>query len=75
MNRSSRLPVTEKIAGSIPVGPATFSLLQLSKLVVVYMNVARQLHMYYYFYILRSQKNEKLYLGYTPDLKGTIEIA
>ena len=23
----------------------------------------------YYFYILRSLKNKKLYLGYTPDLK------
>ncbi|OGM33233.1 hypothetical protein A2803_00060 [Candidatus Woesebacteria bacterium RIFCSPHIGHO2_01_FULL_44_21] len=23
----------------------------------------------YYFYILRSFKNDKLYLGYTPDLK------
>lgn len=33
------------------------------------MNVARILQMYYYFYILRSQKNGKLYLGYTPDLK------
>lgn len=29
--------------------------------------------MYYYFYILRSKKNGKFYLGYTPDLKGRLE--
>lgn len=29
--------------------------------------------MYYYFYILRSQKNNKLYLGYTPDLKKRLK--
>ncbi|MDO9027893.1 MAG: GIY-YIG nuclease family protein [Candidatus Roizmanbacteria bacterium] len=27
----------------------------------------------YYFYILRSFKNKKLYLGYTPNLKERIE--
>ncbi|MBI4038631.1 GIY-YIG nuclease family protein [Candidatus Daviesbacteria bacterium] len=30
--------------------------------------------MYYYFYILRSKKNGKLYLGYTPDLKERIKL-
>lgn len=29
--------------------------------------------MYYYFYILRSNKNGKLYLGFTPDLKERIQ--
>lgn len=33
------------------------------------MIVARILPMYYYFYMLKSKKNGKLYLGYTPDLK------
>ncbi|OGK33327.1 hypothetical protein A3F58_03250 [Candidatus Roizmanbacteria bacterium RIFCSPHIGHO2_12_FULL_37_9b] len=27
----------------------------------------------YYFYILRSLKNGKLYLGYTPDLKNRVD--
>lgn len=27
----------------------------------------------YYFYILRSLKNKKLYLGFTPDLKARIK--
>jgi len=27
----------------------------------------------YYFYILRSLKNKKLYLGYTPDLKKRLK--
>jgi len=27
----------------------------------------------YYFYILRSQKNNKLYLGYTSDLKARLK--
>lgn len=29
--------------------------------------------MFYYFYILRSLKNGKLYLGYTPDLKARFQ--
>ncbi len=37
------------------------------------MNVARQLTMYYYFYILQSKKNGKLYLGYTPNLKERLK--
>ena len=28
---------------------------------------------YYYFYILRSKKNNKLYLGYTKDLKKRLK--
>jgi len=27
----------------------------------------------FYFYILRSQKNQKLYLGYTADLKARLK--
>lgn len=29
--------------------------------------------MFYYFYILQSQKNGKLYLGYTPNLKERLK--
>ena len=29
--------------------------------------------MFYYFYILRSKKNGKLYLGYTTDLKNRLK--
>ncbi|MDP3724079.1 MAG: GIY-YIG nuclease family protein [bacterium] len=29
--------------------------------------------MFYYFYILKSKKNEHLYLGYTPNLKDRLE--
>lgn len=29
--------------------------------------------MFYYFYILQSQKNKKLYLGYTSDLKERLK--
>lgn len=36
------------------------------------MNVARHMR-FYYFYILRSLKNKKLYLGYTPDLKKRLK--
>lgn len=34
--------------------------------------MARNITAVYYFYILRSDKNKKLYLGFTPNLKERI---